>query len=527
MNDRTFCNGSAVIAGVVVFLTVNIAALMAQNSLAEIVQEKVSTDELRVRLGNGNFVTVSRKKWEQLKVAAVNQVSAISEARYTATFSDRLLAGTFKVHVSHSDSDPGTIEFDPLSFSLTELQWHDKTAVVAGANGNGRYAVLTNSKSKRLSGKWKALGTDVGEATTFRLEFPACASTVFEVITSGRLQLQATQGIVSSEPANGNRIRWTIFSGNATSTRITIAPAFNRKKKAVVFVDQTVSVWYTGDATNVDADFKFEAIDPGVTQLQFEIDGSFNFDSVEYGDSKLVPITKANGDRVQLTVNLPELLTGLSRTLTIAASAATAKPGTVHIPRIQMSAARSERLPAKIAIRNETIRLRVDPPFVLESLNPVGFQQTDAVFSREGRHTVTFSRRSESASIKATLGEQDAILQPTIVETIDTTVRPLTATSQIEVRMTSGLELFDLACHIRPGWDVTQVTSGTQQSPLNALVLDDTTGTQRVLHIELPNPILPDTVRTFTVTTQRLPGPIVDGFEFPIVRLMEFEDSQH
>lgn len=488
-------------------------------------EEQVPLNELTQRLATGDYVPVTQNQWEQLK-SIKRRTATIREARYTGKMKNRSLIGTFTAQIFGTAANAGSVELTPLSLSVANLKWDNQTPAVLGANADGNQVVLTNPESKVLGGQWNAIGTAFEQSQTFQIEFPASASTTFEITTSAKFELRSTTGVVSSEAIKGKQIRWSVFAGNRTSTQLTISPVVGLRRKAVVFVEETVEVRYTNDATRVDADFKIEALDPGVAQLQFELEKSFQFDSVLYGETRLKPVTRTVGKHVRLVVTLPEALVGISRTLTIAATAATQKPGQVNVPWVRFISARSTRGAAKIAFRNETLRLRVDPPFVIESLKPNGFEQTLAVFSREGRHTVTYSRRADDASLTATLGEQDAILQPRIVETIDTTQRPITAKSKIQVRMTSGLKVFEVSCDVRDGWDMTQVTSGVDDSPLNALVVVGEAD-RRVLRIELPRPIVPDKQLTFTVTTQRLPNQTSQELVIPITRLTEFENSLH
>lgn len=422
-----------------------------------------------------------------------------------------LRAGTLKGRITSSASEPRLFSLSPLSVALSELAWSNGPAVW-GAGPKGDVLILVPPGSHEFTARWTSQGRRFGPQVELLLELPRSAITSLEILAESSRTLTATgSDVVRSEDPREGYSRWTIEMGSATSTQIVAADARNTTSRpSLVLYQQEVTGLIREEEIRFQCRNEVEVLGDPITELSFLIGGDAEVFAVTMGTDTTLPheLVPGPGRRRKLLVRLPESMSGRLRPIRIEGVAAR-RPGAVaNAPQVDL---------AEGVFQGANHTYTIPGPLQMRSLRPVDYRQISAPLVTPAGEQWSFRQEKTTARLVLDVRRPTVAVSVQSLTHVAATGDLWTLTSQLRWNSPNG-NVFQLACRVPRGWEVTDVRPASQGPSLDVAAWDlelQADGTQ-MLTFELQRAITPDrgggieilANRRLSESTEPLPLPV-------------------
>ncbi|MBW3541045.1 MAG: hypothetical protein KY476_12310, partial [Planctomycetes bacterium] len=429
----------------------------------------------------------------------------IERAVYTATYSDALLHdGRLSLTVHRAgEGRPSLLRLDPMSLVVDSLAWTasdgdaEASPAVWGAapsgsepetSSPGTTAVLLDRKQGTLEGRWRLAGESLGERVEFELELPAAAVTELRLLVPSELELTSTSGRTVGEDASPGMRQWTVNLGSERHCRLTIAPVGDEPQlpRQVLYRSDLLCL-VRREGLRLQAGFQLDVPKAPAVRLTFQVPRGVIVYAVRYAGSPLSWSLQPAEDSQRLVVQLPDTLSGRSRTITVEALAGGVPGEPWTLPRI---------VPERASFLSGRVRLDVEHPLVLRSVEAEGFRQSEALSVSPTGETWRLEQFLDKARLCFVAAAPSVETTASVVERVSAADGVPRAEAEVRFAARSGRD-FVVECGIGGGWDVLRV------SPVAGEIAQWSTAIgangRRSLLVEFLDPLEPGGPRAFRI----------------------------
>ncbi|MBX3451879.1 MAG: hypothetical protein KF777_20135 [Planctomycetaceae bacterium] len=422
-----------------------------------------------------------------------------------------LRAGTLTGRMTSSASEPRLFSLSPLNVALSELAWSNGPAVW-GAGPKGDILVLVPPGSHEFNARWTAQGRRFGSQVELLLDLPRSAITSLEILAdSGRTLMASGSDVVRSEDPREGYSRWRIELGSATSTQIVATDSRGASSRpSLLLYQQDITGLIREEEIRFLCRNEVEVLGDPIGELSFLIAGEAEVFAVTMGTEttlshELVP---GPGRRRKLMVRLPEPMSGRLRPIRIEGVAAR-RPGAVaNAPQVDLAGG---------VFQGANHAYTIPGPLQMRSLRPVDYRQISAPLVTPAGEQWSFRQEKTSARLVLDVRRPTVAVSVQSLTHVAATGDLWTLSSQLRWNSPNG-NVFQLACRVPRGWEVTDVRPASQGSSLDVAAWDlelQADGTQ-MLTFELQRAITPDrgggieilANRRLSESTEPLPLPV-------------------
>ncbi len=466
----------------------------------------------------GRWSRVTSEEWELLQRFAMAPTEpdspVLMHALYRATFDGTdLRDGTFTWTLQPASEGVGFADLGPTNLAVEKLQFEDQPAL-HGIAPDGRWLLQVPRESKPLRGLWSRRGAVRLGDPHFDLTFPRALASEVELRVPAEWTVVA-QG--ASLPATESREGATTLWRFAMGRQPTLQLRMERRTKAtearlLVKETSTYGVTAADDLVRVQSNWECFVDGGSSAILKLAVPKTLRVYNVLLGAELPLRFERQLGSEAD-QIDIPLRSLGGQR-VTIQLLGEARADRTFTLPRIR---------PANADLLEGTIRVAVDRPLQVMSMQPVGLRQVQ-ITERDGQEVWAYEVTASDSQLAVSLGEPNPVPQVRMQWVAD--MRGDSPTCHVHLQLsTRAGEIFSPSLLIPPGWDLIRVEGlGSSAESLAGWTMASSGATGGTLaSIELRHPIRADrdcelwlemkSSRTPGSGPRRLPVPAVRNVE--------------
>jgi hypothetical protein len=407
-------------------------------------------------------------------------IAQVEEAVYQATFRDgSLIDGRAELTLSNGrrpalvpledpDLEPQrAIEFSRLLWSREAPKGvaAAKLDALWGIDRGGDRVVIAEEGCQRLEGQWSLSGRPSLNSAEFAVCLPpAVVSRIVLRIPAG-MSLSCDQGVLVRGGFTSDRsfVDWRIELGSRTICALKVLTGAAQSAQHV-FYDEETTFTIGSDRLRMQSKLQLDAYGAPLNILRLSIPAGLRLETITYGDEFPFPIPSQTSDKArEISLELPEPLSGKGRTVLVEGSALTRKNQLTALPQVDVPG----------AVRRESqVQLTVRPPLKLMRFGAgAGLSQSEApTYSSDGEETFFLRQNSGDPSLAVEVGEPAAMLAARTQARLEVRSDRCVLAADVACSATRG-STFSVAFELPDVWEVTRVEAVGDASRM----IDETT----------------------------------------------------
>ncbi|MGE3316773.1 MAG: hypothetical protein AB7O26_16770, partial [Planctomycetaceae bacterium] len=456
----------------------------------------------------------------------------INRAIYRAEFDgESLRDGRLNAEVELQNADAALLELEPLNLTVSRLRWgsvphrphhpsrpnstdankprlpieaaRPEIDALWGATSAGRTALLVDRPHGNLVGNWQMRGRRLAHGTEFDLHFPPAAVCDFELVLPDDRALRSNVGDVlgpTSTDLPGRKL-WRIHLGSHTTCKLVVSAA--RPTGSVspqIAYESDVQCSIGEDGVQVQTRINAEIFSAPTDRLQLDFPADMEIDSVSYGAGEIAlgMSVRKLGSRQRVSIRLPEMMIGPTRSIRIDAFAPPHFEQRWTLPQIQIEGA---------VFLSGQYQLKIDSPLELRSFDEgKGFRSASAVSSTSGGETFQFRQLKRDATLTVEISRPRLALAARVISHLSIEPESWKIVSDIDWQTAAG-SAFELTCALPAGWEVSMVVPRSEDSVITNWEIRSNENGSRLLSIEFLKSVNASDPKRVRVIAARVPLP--------------------
>jgi hypothetical protein len=468
------------------------------------------------------LTAVPREEFEQLLVRAGDgrrtaPRALMTSAHYAATLTGQTIRdGHAALSVQRVGTSPALVSLGSFNLAIQNFDWSKRPAVW-GTDDTGESWLLADSAADvpsvdDLRMTWSAAGRNLSGEVDFDLQFPAAATSTFDLRVPRDQTVRATpEARRIDEGSDATHQVWRIQLAGDRRCRLAVLPTKEPgdRKPRILFEHELGAVVREEDL-RFQAVFQIDVFDAPVSELVFSIPSSVDVYAVTYGTDVPLAWTRSNKNEPAgtLTVRLPGALLGRSRPL--------------HIDGVATQKSNAPMTSPQIAVKDGVFlsgrqTLTIVAPLQLRSFRLTGYRQQSPVTPAADGENYTFLQLLPDAQIVLDVGRPHGSLTAHVQSLFETDDSAWTLTAEVTWTASSG-GVFQTECQFPAEWEITDVrlAGETATTRLAGWEIQPQAGGGSLLTIEFLEALVPTVPRAVRVLARRRIVPVGSSFAVPV-----------
>jgi len=435
-------------------------------------------------IGDAEYWPVAADEFERL-LRAARAGSALTDATHmprlvAAEYQAQLigkqwLEGRATLDVEHADNRAALLSLAPWGMAIRQARWQSNPPIPAelGASPLSTPAVRVE-RPGRLELDWSlAADSTDPEVTAFTLDLPLCPISRLWLVLPATLRPETDTGVViAPSVAEGPTRRWRIELGPSTRVELRLVSTDAEPPGPEVRLSESSVFNVSMHGIDLAAQWRLTVSNSGLRELPLQLDRGLVLVSARYSDTPIPWSEQSQQSGKRVVLELPEEVSGKSRTLHLRAVAPVVIDHPCRLPRIH---------PEKARWHEGSLTLVVPKPLVLRNVEPIGCQQIDRaplVEPRQGE-SARFRNYQPGATLRVELGRPESLL--TVASGTQVRLGAEQATAEVLAHFTlnEGVR-YEIEAAIGPGWLIDGVESIPPGMLDSAPVLSGDNGDRRL-----------------------------------------------